>query len=73
MWKIGCVDIHIIWLAGLHLIHQKGPVEPEYFECLKRNHKPPFLTEIDKDSTPLYENLFTSHSNPETLQVSEFY
>ena len=55
-----------------HLIHQKGPVKAEYFECLKRNHEPPFLTEIDKDFTQqLRINSPTLHSNPKTLQDPE--
>ena len=53
-----------------HLIHQKGPVKPEYFECLQRNHKPPFLTKIDKNSTQLYvDSIPTMHSNPENPET----
>src|SRR5688572_22000681 len=32
-----------------HLVQQKGPVTPEFFNHLKRNNRPSFLTEIDVD------------------------
>ncbi|CAG8739683.1 11547_t:CDS:1, partial [Funneliformis mosseae] len=50
---------------------KKDRLKHEYFEWLKRNYKPLFLTKIDKYSNQSYENLFTLHSNPGTLQDSE--
>ncbi|CAI2186830.1 4598_t:CDS:2 [Funneliformis geosporum] len=44
------------------------PVKPE---CLKRNHEPPFLTEIDKDSIQLHMNQPVLYFNPEPFQDSE--
>jgi hypothetical protein len=58
-----------------HLIHQKGPVEPEFFECVKRNNQPPFLIEIDKnsmqDSMQPMQLQPVPHFNPEILQDSD--
>ena len=56
-----------------HLIHQKGPVKPEFFECLKRNNKPPFLIEIAmQDSVQLHIDQPTPSRSPEILQDTEY-
>ncbi|GET00471.1 protein rad9 [Rhizophagus clarus] len=49
----------------LEWIKQNGkrPVKQEFFERLKRNHEPPFLTEIDKDSAHPYINQTLSNLN----------
>ena len=61
-----------------YLIHEKGPVKPEFFEYLKRNHQPPFLIEIDKNSSQSpVQGSIQFHVNqpsplsPEILQDSE--
>ncbi|GBC08232.1 hypothetical protein RclHR1_00080009 [Rhizophagus clarus] len=50
-----------------HLIHQKSPVETKFFENLKRNHEPPFLTNIES-SIPTHFNQLTQQFNSQSLE-----
>lgn len=52
-----------------HLVQQKGSVTSEFFERIKRNHQPPFITECDKNPPETRPDLVIPYNNENTENV----
>jgi len=72
-WICGC-PFYLInrFCICKHLVQQKGLVTPEFFQHLKRNNQPPFLTEMDQDFIDMQANLFyNAYNNNTDVQDSD--
>jgi hypothetical protein len=64
MWICGCL-YYLTSRFGIckHLVQQKGSVTSEFFDHIKRNHQPPFLTECDQNPTEVQLESIILHND----------